>query len=50
MLRGRLDDLGATSVEYALLAGFVAAVAAAALLGFGAMVLDLFEQGKGAFP
>ena len=43
-------DEGAASVEYALLAAFIAAVAAAAFLGFGAMVLSLFEQGKGAFP
>ena len=50
MLRRRLDDLGATSVEYALLAGFIAAGAAAAFLGFGSMVLSLFEQGGAAFP
>jgi Flp pilus assembly pilin Flp len=49
-LAGEVDDLGATSVEYALLAAFIAAAAAAAFLGFGSMVLSLFEQGKGAFP
>ena len=46
---GETDD-GAASVEYALLAAFIAAVAAAAFLGFGSMVLSLIEQGKGAFP
>jgi Flp pilus assembly pilin Flp len=48
-LAGEVDD-GAASVEYALLAAFIAAAAAAAFLGFGSMVLSLFEQGKGAFP
>jgi Flp pilus assembly pilin Flp len=48
--RHREYDQGATSVEYALLAGFIAAVAAAAFLGLGSLVLSLFEQGKGAFP
>jgi Flp pilus assembly pilin Flp len=48
--RSRSSDKGASSVEYALLAGFIAAVAAAAFLGLGRMVLNLFEQGGTAFP
>jgi Flp pilus assembly pilin Flp len=43
-------DLGATSVEYALLAGFIAAIAAGAFFGLGALVMSFFEQGNGAFP
>jgi Flp pilus assembly pilin Flp len=42
-------DGGASSVEYAILVGFIAAVAAAAYLGLGQLVLAFFSQGKGAF-
>jgi Flp pilus assembly pilin Flp len=36
-------------VEYAILAGFIAAVAAAALFGIGQLVLVFFGLGEGAF-
>jgi len=42
-------DYGASSVEYAILVGFIAAVAAAAYFGLGQLVLEFFSQGKGAF-
>jgi Flp pilus assembly pilin Flp len=52
VLRGRrwAVDEGASSVEYALLAGFIAAVAAAGLLALGLLVLDLIGQGRDAVP
>jgi Flp pilus assembly pilin Flp len=42
-------DDGASAVEYAILAGFIAAVAAAALFGIGQLVLVFFGLGEGAF-
>jgi Flp pilus assembly pilin Flp len=42
-------DCGASSVEYAILVGFIAAVAAAAFFSLGSLVLEFFSQGKGAF-
>jgi Flp pilus assembly pilin Flp len=44
-----VDEQGATSVEYALLVGFIAAVAVAAFAGLGVVVLDFFTQGSDAF-
>jgi Flp pilus assembly pilin Flp len=42
-------DDGATSVEYALIAAFIAAVVAAAVFGLHSVVADLFRQGSDAF-
>ncbi|GAB4068349.1 hypothetical protein GCM10028777_27170 [Angustibacter speluncae] len=36
------DDTGATAVEYALVAGFIAVVIATAVTAFGGAVRDLF--------
>jgi Flp pilus assembly pilin Flp len=41
-------DRGATSVEYALLAGFIAVVVALAIAALGAAVLGLFGSGADA--
>ena len=43
-------DEGASSVEYALLAGFIAVVAATGILALGLVVLDLMWQGRDAVP
>jgi Flp pilus assembly pilin Flp len=45
----RADD-GASSVEYAILAGFIAVVAAVGIVVLGLVVLDLIEQGRDAVP
>jgi Flp pilus assembly pilin Flp len=44
----RRDD-GASSVEYAIVVGFIAAVAAAAVYGLGKVVELMYLAGKGAF-
>jgi hypothetical protein len=48
-IRGAIDE-GASSVEYALLAGFIAVIAAAGILMLGLLVLDLIGQGRDAVP
>jgi len=47
--RRRTADDGASSVEYAILVGFIAAVAMAAFLALGQLVLVFFGLGEGAF-
>jgi Flp pilus assembly pilin Flp len=49
-VRWRRADEGASSVEYALLAGFIAFVAAAGILVLGLVVLDLIGSGRDAVP
>jgi len=41
----RTADLGATSVEYAMLATFIAVAVALAIGGVGLAVIDLFTSG-----
>jgi Flp pilus assembly pilin Flp len=48
--RSRSSDEGASSVEYALLAGFIAVVAAAGILALGLVVLELIGRGRDAVP
>ena len=43
-------DAGATSTEYALLAAFIAVVAAVSVTGFGMAVLDLFAGANVTIP
>jgi Flp pilus assembly pilin Flp len=47
--RGAVDE-GASGVEYALLVGFIAVIAAAGILVLGLLVLDLIGQGRDAVP
>jgi Flp pilus assembly pilin Flp len=47
--RRRRDD-GVSSVEYAILAGFIAVVAAVGIMALGLVVLDLIGQGRDAVP
>lgn len=44
------DDLGATAVEYAIMAGCIAAVIVGAVGILGVGVLDLFESFGSAYP
>ena len=44
----RRDD-GASTVEYAILVGFIAVVAAAAVYGLGQIVELMYRAGRGAF-
>ena len=46
----RRTDMGVSSVEYTLLVGFIAVVAAAGILALGFVVLTLIEQGRDAVP
>ena len=46
----RRSDEGISSVEYALLAGFIAVVAATGIVVLGQLVLDLIWQGRDAVP
>jgi Flp pilus assembly pilin Flp len=43
-------DRGATSVEYALLAGFIAVVVVSVIAALGAIVLGFFDSGVDAIP
>lgn len=43
-------DEGASGVEYALLAGFIAIVAAAGILALGVVVFGLIVLGRDAIP
>ena len=49
-LRVRRDEAGATAVEYALMAAFIAAVMVTGVAALGAQALVLFQLGVAAFP
>lgn len=44
------DQTGATAVEYALIAGFIAAVIAAAVGALGVTLSGMFDRTKNVFP
>jgi len=43
-MRGRLNESGATAVEYALIASLIAAVIAASVMTLGGVVTALFQR------
>jgi pilus assembly protein Flp/PilA len=44
IMRGRLNESGATAVEYALIASLIAAVIAASVMTLGGVVTALFQK------
>jgi len=46
----RRSEVGATAVEYALMATFIAATIATSVVGLGAQVRVLFQMGVALFP
>jgi pilus assembly protein Flp/PilA len=43
-------EAGATAIEYALLAGFIAAVIASAIVSIGTSLLSIFTNVAAGFP